>query len=73
MRDYQNDLRKLRVNQLLEQGASLPEIARECGYDTPESFRAWFRRAFGTGLNRWIETHQADEERPENRSESSGS
>ena len=57
-RDYQSDLRKLRVSQMMEQGASLHEIARECGYDTPESFRAWFRRAFGTGLNRWADEHQ---------------
>ena len=58
-RDCQGDLRKLRVSQMMEQGASLAEIARECGYDSPESFRAWFRRAFGTGLNRWSEAQQA--------------
>ena len=57
-RDRQSDLRKLRVSQMMEQGASLPEIALECGYDTPEGFRAWFRRAFGTGLNRWADAHQ---------------
>jgi AraC-like DNA-binding protein len=55
LRHQQGQLRKLRATQMLEQGANLNEVSKECGYDNADTFRAWFRRAFGTGLSRWLD------------------
>ncbi len=62
LRRQQGNLRKLRASQLLNQGASIQEVASECGYENTETFRVWFRRAFGTGLSRWLDVEHESAE-----------
>jgi AraC-like DNA-binding protein len=45
---------RLKACSLLAQPeASVQSVARECGYERPDAFRAWFRRQFGMAPAEW--------------------
>jgi AraC-like DNA-binding protein len=56
----QREWRRLRACALLEQpGTDITSIARACGYEGVDAFRAWFRREFGMAPSQWRERGQA--------------
>jgi AraC-like DNA-binding protein len=44
---WRNEVRLLGARRLLEQGTSVGEAARDCGYDSPSALTAAFVRRFG--------------------------
>ena len=47
--------RRIRACNLLSQpGASIASVARACGYEDSDAFRAWFRRQFGKAPAQWV-------------------
>ncbi len=47
--------RRIRACNLLSQpGASIASVAKACGYEDSDAFRAWFRRQFGKAPAQWI-------------------
>lgn len=51
----QEEWRRVKACRLLSlPGASVASVAKECGYDDPDAFRAWFRRQFGKPPVQWI-------------------
>lgn len=54
----QREWRRIRACSLLAQsGADIASVARACGYDGVDAFRAWFRREFGMAPSQWRERH----------------
>jgi AraC-like DNA-binding protein len=50
----QAEWRRIKACSLLSQpGASVVSVARACGYEEPDAFRAWFRRQFGKAPAQW--------------------
>lgn len=50
----QGEWMRLKACSLLAQpGASITSVARACGYEEPDAFRAWFRRQFGKAPAKW--------------------
>jgi AraC-like DNA-binding protein len=60
----QGEWRRVRAVSLLAQpGVSVSSVARSCGYEDPDAFRAWFRRQFGKAPAQWkrdLVTEQTD-------------
>jgi AraC-like DNA-binding protein len=57
----QREWRRLRACALLAQpGTDITTVARACGYDGVDAFRAWFRREFGMAPSQWRERGQAN-------------
>lgn len=51
----QEEWRRVKACRLLSlPGASVTVVAKECGYEDPDAFRAWFRRQFGKPPAQWI-------------------
>ncbi len=47
--------RRIRACSLLSQpGASIASVAKACGYEDSDAFRAWFRRQFGKAPAQWV-------------------
>jgi AraC-like DNA-binding protein len=47
--------RRIRASSLLSQpGASIAAVAKACGYEDSDAFRAWFRRQFGKAPAQWV-------------------
>jgi len=47
--------RRIRACNLLSQpGASIASVAKACGYEDSDAFRAWFRRQFGKAPAQWV-------------------
>lgn len=50
----QGEWMRLKACSLLAQpGASITSVAKACGYEEPDAFRAWFRRQFGKAPAKW--------------------
>lgn len=51
--------RRIRACNLLSQpGASIASVARACGYEDSDAFRAWFRRQFGKAPAQWVKDRE---------------
>ena len=52
----QREWRRLRACSMLSQpNADIASVARACGYEGVDAFRAWFRRQFGMAPSQWRE------------------
>jgi transposase len=42
---YSNELRRRAIDEVLERGRKIPEVAKDLGIGSPETLRNWVRRA----------------------------
>lgn len=44
-RKYSDELRRRAIDEVLERGRKIPDVARDLGIGSPETLRAWVRQA----------------------------
>jgi transposase len=44
-RKYSDELRRRAIDEVLERGRKIPQVARDLGIGSPETLRAWVRQA----------------------------